>query len=352
MKSSCKAENYSSPAPRIAELDVLRGLAAIAVMLYHYTVVFPVETHHTNYLILYCYLHLHYGVFAVHLFFMISGFVIFMTLARTRTALDFAVSRFSRLYPVFWAAVLLTQKVVWLSPPAEYAVSWREAIVNLTMMGEPLKVRLVDHVYWSLVIEVVFYTIMLGIFLAGWLGRIERLITPWLLLQLAVMGTAAVFHHAIPQTLAVLLLLKYAHLFLAGILCYRIRFLGQTRTRLALFGACFLVEFIVQGMAAGAFAIVFFGLFFVLAKSRLEWISVRPLVFLGTISYSLYLVHQNIGYIIMEALISCPRLIQLLAAACLVILLATFLTYFVEQPALKLIRRIYKSHKQKQAFQP
>ena len=66
---------------RFEELDVLRGLAAFSVVLFHYTVrydqMFHVERDHVFQLV--------YGYYGVKLFFMISGFVITLTLARTRT---------------------------------------------------------------------------------------------------------------------------------------------------------------------------------------------------------------------------------------------------------------------------
>jgi peptidoglycan/LPS O-acetylase OafA/YrhL len=321
---------------RIVELDVLRGLAALLVMIYHYTV-FPQGGD----------LSIPFGVFAVHLFFMISGFVIFMTLARTRTALDFVVSRFSRLFPVFWVAVLVTQTVVRMSPLPGHTLSWGEALVNLTMLAGPLHVRWVDSAYWSLVVELMFYAIMLGLFLVGMLKHIERLILPWLLLQIVAAIVSKATHNAIPQGLAVLLLLKYAHLFLAGILCYRIRFEGPTVARYLLLAGCLATQFAVKGLWAGVFGVVFFALFYTLARQRLAWIAVSPLVFLGTISYSLYLVHENIGYVIMRAFASFPRPVQWLAAMTTVLLLATLLTFIVEQPALRIIRRVYKQFRGK-----
>ncbi len=323
---------------RIAELDVLRGMAAVTVVIYHHVTIFD-ETlgrgPRTR--------HIPYGVFAVHLFFMISGFVIFMSLDRTRTALDFVVSRFSRLFPAFWAAVLLTQTVLWLAPFADLAVSWWEAFVNLTMLGEPLHVRLVDNVYWSLVVEIAFYSIMLLLFVAGSLKHIERLVAPWLLLQLLAKVAASAFHQTIPKGVAILLLLKYAHLFLGGILCYRMRFEAFTRKRLGLFICCLFTQFIIHGFWAGVFAIAFFALFYALAKDWLQCLSVRPLIFIGTISYSLYLIHQNIGIAIMRELANYPRLLQLLVAEIVVFTLAAGLTFGVEQPAMAMARNWYRS---------
>lgn len=83
---------------RLVEVDALRGVAALAVVLFHYTTRFtdlfqpgvpPAVSFPGG----------HYGV---NLFFIISGFVIFMTLEKTARPLDFVVSRFSRLFPAYW----------------------------------------------------------------------------------------------------------------------------------------------------------------------------------------------------------------------------------------------------------
>ena len=74
---------------RVAGLDVLRGCAAGAVMLHHhaqyYDVLYPGRTPLS--------FDLGAGHFGVELFFIISGFVILMTIERKKTILDFAVQR-------------------------------------------------------------------------------------------------------------------------------------------------------------------------------------------------------------------------------------------------------------------
>ena len=131
--------NGGAKPERIAELDVLRGVAAVWVMLFHYTVRWfeqpgPPQSP--------------FGEYAVHLFFMISGFVIFMTLRNTRTGADFVVSRFSRLYPAYWAAVLVTASVMTFIPPfAKSAVTFPQVAVNLTMLQQWLQCVLNPLVY-------------------------------------------------------------------------------------------------------------------------------------------------------------------------------------------------------------
>ena len=88
------------------ELDALRGIAAFSVVLFHYTARYDSIYGHSNRLLF----KFNYGHLGVNLFFIISGFVIFMTLDRTKSVIDFVVARFSRLYPAYWTALALTFK--------------------------------------------------------------------------------------------------------------------------------------------------------------------------------------------------------------------------------------------------
>ena len=95
---------------RLVEVDALRGLAALAVVLFHYTTRFT-ELFAPNPPPTFSFPDGHYGV---NLFFIISGFVIFMTLEKTSRPMDFVVSRFSRLFPAYWVAIILTLSITHL----------------------------------------------------------------------------------------------------------------------------------------------------------------------------------------------------------------------------------------------
>ena len=89
---------------RLNQLDALRGLAAMAVVLFHFSTrfseLYPQAAPQAWSVPL--------GYVGVNLFFIISGFVIFMTVERTARPADFVVSRISRLYPAYWVAIILT----------------------------------------------------------------------------------------------------------------------------------------------------------------------------------------------------------------------------------------------------
>ena len=93
-------------APRYLEVDVLRGLAAFWVVLSHYL------PHWDEYLDpTFIIIPRAWGAYAVNLFYVISGFVIFITLDRCRTVTDFAILRFSRLYPTYWVTLILATSI-------------------------------------------------------------------------------------------------------------------------------------------------------------------------------------------------------------------------------------------------
>ncbi len=110
-------------------LDDLRGVAILSVVLYHYFFyVFKsdVTTENTfihNFGMFTNFFNL--GAFGVSLFFLVSGFVIPMSLknSSTKIIIDFFIKRFFRLYPTYWLAILFTTIVIIvfgnpnLSPP-------------------------------------------------------------------------------------------------------------------------------------------------------------------------------------------------------------------------------------------
>jgi peptidoglycan/LPS O-acetylase OafA/YrhL len=77
-----------------------------------------------------------------------------------------------------------------------------------------------------------------------------------------------------------------------------------------------------------------------------EFLRIRLFVFLGTISYSLYLVHQNLGYVVINQFynIGLSPQIGISAALIVSVLTAYLLTSRVEKPSLSLIRNAYNNN--------
>ncbi len=330
-----------NPHDRLLELDALRGLAAISVVFFHYTFQYT-EVFHPSQATLFQF---PLGRYGVQLFFIISGYVIFMTLEKTSSPLDFIVSRFSRLYPCYWAAMLLTFSVVRIYPLPGYEVSFKQAFFNLTMLHKWFNVASVDNVYWTLTVELSFYFLIFVVFLTRGMKYIEAL--GFLLLTLMVINKSylTIFHLHIPNIITVSEFLIYGHLFFAGILFYNLKTKGHKWYRYFGLGACLLVQHLLRDKPYVTLVVVVWFLFFYLfILNRLSWLAHKPLLYLGTISYSLYLVHQVIGYVIIRHLtdINANALLKIVIPIGCSLLLATLLTFGVEKPMMEHIRRAYK----------
>lgn len=161
---------------RILEIDALRGIAALAVVLYHYTTRYQLSFQHKEPMSV----NFSYGSYGVELFFIISGFAIYMTLTNTKSLKEFAIKRIIRLYPAYIIAVILTFTLTHLYQLPDRTVSLTSGIINLTMIGGFLGVPYVDGVYWSLQVELIFYILIGILMLIGLLNKIEYASITWL----------------------------------------------------------------------------------------------------------------------------------------------------------------------------
>jgi peptidoglycan/LPS O-acetylase OafA/YrhL len=342
--SNPKRRPEAADASRFQELDVLRGLAAVAVLLFHYLTRYD-QKYTPRGDVPFGFAD---GAYGVHLFFVISGFVIFMTLSRCATASDFLVSRLSRLYPAYWAAALLTCAVgtLWPLPGQHYTLM--QLLTNLTMLQGFGQVAPIDGVYWTLNIELCFYAVMLALFASGMLSSTVRLSVVWLAAAAAAhLLSASGSGFVVPETIQQVFVLRYAALFVAGINFYEIYQKGPSVIRAALILSCLSVHWIDYGAASTERILVVFGLVAIAVSGRVRFLCVRPLVWLGTISYSLYLTHQMIGFAAIKALSGdrLPSVVAIPATMILAITVASAMTYLVERPAMRVIRSRRKAQR-------
>jgi len=319
---------------RISELDALRGLAALGVVIFHFTGVYDATFGHRADIPGF-----ELGQRGVQLFFMLSGFVIFMSLDRVDDSAQFVRSRAVRLYPAFWASILLTAAVVGLFGLPGRETGWWEALANVTMIHRWLGVADVDGVYWTLAVELGFYALMFGMHRLRVLDRVEVLggvvvfVTFWLVGFDATNGDLLGRHDTFR------LFLGSLHLFYAGILLYRLPAHHSPRA-VGLLAFCVVVEAYYDPHTV-AFVALAGGVLGYSAHRGLPALRFRPLLFLGAIAYPLYLLHMNIGFVMMRGLygagIEHPVLVLGIPTAA-VIALASAVHYAVELPAQRWIR--------------
>jgi peptidoglycan/LPS O-acetylase OafA/YrhL len=323
---------------RFLELDALRGIAALAVVVFHFT--------------RYVTVHNHFGDFpgpfsigerGVQLFFMVSGFVIFYTLQRSRNLKDFAFSRFSRLYPAYWASLaiaaafglLVMHHKVWLTGYA----------VNSTMLQEFVGVQDLDVVYWTLAIELVFYGWMAIVFATGQLKRMTLLALIWLSVSAA--WAIARQHATIPGFVETYFLVKHIPYFIAGIMFRRVQMDGWNKTYSVVLVAALIDVFLIGGGVDLLAASCLFSVFALVVAGKLPRLANPLLLWLGAISYTLYVTHRNIGYDTLRMLHDngVSSLVSVPTVSIAALGLATVVTYYVEKPTMAVLRNWYSSRK-------
>lgn len=355
---AANAEPPAAPSPdkrggRLYALDLLRFLAALSVVMYHYTA--RGRGWHTPERTLFPSLYpvASYGWMGVELFFLISGFVICMS-SWGRQLGSFFVSRVTRLFPAYLVAVLITAAVLATWPVLGLAYSKDTVLSNLTMLAAPLGVQPVDTVYWTLTIELHFYLLFA---LVVWRGLTYQRAVGFCV----VWTTASIFVPTFaPNFASEILVTQYAPYFVAGIAFYLIHKYGPN----LLLGCIVVVSYVLatheiladvdqQRTAAGnhqSLTVVYglLALFFVLmtliATGRLSRIRGQWTVVLGAVTYPLYLIHQDVGYTVLNRLdrrIDAHVLLITLVLA--MIALAWLIHQFVEKPLAPKLRNGLKN---------
>lgn len=326
-------------------LDALRGIAAVGVVLFHLTM----DSKEPDY-------GLHLGKSGVQLFFLISGFVIYMSLSKTKSSRDFVISRFIRLYPTYWACVTFTFLVnaAYLFRHGELTAKYiGYYLANMTMFQHYMGIENLDPPYWTLIVEMVFYLTMLAFYRLGLLKRIELVGSIVAAICFAIYAVIRLYFPQFYQVADFIYpLLNHFPLFLAGMCFYLIKFDKSTIIRHTIIICCFLACIPTFDSLGGSYfftltehilTIAFwFLIFYLYIYGLLSWIVNRFLVFLGTISYALYLVHQSISIKYLKPffahkIVGHPWIGNYLTLF-IVIAIASVITFWIEKPAARFLK--------------
>jgi peptidoglycan/LPS O-acetylase OafA/YrhL len=290
----------------------------------------------------------------VELFFIISGFVIFMTVQNMSKPKDFLKGRFWRLYPTYWAAVVVSAVVIVLnySTLNEKLFQFTSktqlittVLANATMFQYFMGAKHLDGSFWTLTLELQFY---IFIFLLLFFKKLHyyKIIGLIILACIAVLNTFYTDSFA-QKTLEYLPILRYFPLFFCGMLLFQYSKTGQKKD-LWLIGLSYLVLIGVfnkmhwheyQLLSFTSYSIVL-GLiylcFFSFLHFKIYALRSKILICLGQISYSLYCLHQLLGRHVLIPFLNkyFPFIISFSISAVLVVSLAYLLNYYIELPFL------------------
>ncbi len=159
------------PQSRLAWLDVLRGLAALAVVFNHSGYFLPAGVKAA------VYQWINPGDYGVFVFFIISGYIVPASLERKGSVRTFWVSRLFRLYPLYLLAVGIGLALFLFhvgSLHGEGGDPETSILSQLLMMSNVLAGQNLPNVVWSLSYEMIFYLLLTALFMAGIHRRSSR----------------------------------------------------------------------------------------------------------------------------------------------------------------------------------
>lgn len=291
--------NTATPSGRMDNIDLMRAVAILSVLVYHYTTRFDPAFYRTVAMPF----RFETGKFGVDLFFTVSGFCIFMTLERSATLAVFWAKRIARIQPAYIAGIALTFAAVHVFGLPGRSVGLGVALGNAVWLNLVNGFPMVDGAYWSLVVELKFY-FWIGIIHAVLGGR--RTLLAWAAFTVAgcVLEQVAALHQpmgAVCGRLARLVMISpHSPMFLVGLIAWRwpqitSRWHALSYGALAVGLCAASSRFVGQAWLGGVIALAAF------AALRAQWMRLpKAITAIGLVSYSLYIVHQNIGLIVIR----------------------------------------------------
>jgi len=331
---------------RIIELDSLRGIAAMLVFIFHFKLFV-------------------YGCTGVDLFFIISGFVIFMTLDNSNNINQFWLSRIIRLYPAYWLSIIIAIISFTVFGRTNLFLSFlnlKDGIGNLLMVQPLLRSDCLVSAYWTLYIELTFYLFISILWRINGFKNVEIILFVLLILslvsntlQVCIGDSNTLYVHFYIVLRGLLPIMLQFQLFAAGMIFYKIYWHGFTTFRISILilTLCIVIPTHQLGGNALFFMnvyqhlgcdVIFYLLFILLCLKRLTILKGRIGVFAGGISYLLYLIHESSGIQLKNYLIgSVPLFVADVIPMLLCILLAWILERKLDYPLRKWLKKKFGS---------
>jgi peptidoglycan/LPS O-acetylase OafA/YrhL len=320
---SVPATLRASAASHLSGLDLARGLAAIAVVLFHFTNNGWLPKEHWLANLGW------YGHLGVRAFFVMSGFVVPFAMWRGgytgQHFFSFIARRLARLYPPYAVSVcIMGVAALFVGTPVSLASLAAHAFYLNDLVGMPWLME----VYWTLAVEVQFYLLIALIWRVVAVGRSG----PFVLLAIATIAATLLPwpERSLPN---------YGTYFLLGVAAFRWH--GEIGSR-AINGAVVALAVLAiwrENEFHSACAAML-----PLALLALPITVPRWGRFLGDVSYSLYLFHMVTGAALLTGLgmlpLSADLRVPLVFVALAISLAGAALAFrWIEAPAMKLAKR-------------
>jgi peptidoglycan/LPS O-acetylase OafA/YrhL len=335
---------------RILGIDGLRGIAILLVVFYHsfsrWTELYPYGDQYKNELLF------NYGWVGVQLFFMISGFVIYMSLDNSKGFDNFIYKRWLRLFPAMLCATLIVfASSFFLTHRPAGNPSLLSIVPGLTFIEYGwwkkilgLNFNELEGAFWSIYAEFKFYVIAAFVYF-----YFSKRMLPYVIFSMFLLFKISYFFSdmkPIYYLYKIMGTLSFEHFgwFSVGCFFYRYFKSGKDKNSLYFTIFSFLLSIVLNKSYIDFtlyFVLFFVGaLFFLSVKSHFVGkVLSNPLVmFFGFISYPLYLVHENSLVSMMIQLSDILNTENVFVIFLLSLSIVIFVSYFIAKRLEPLVR--------------
>lgn len=261
------------------------------------------------------------------------------------------ISRCSRLYPTYWLAVSITALICWAWGPELFKPGLLQYLANMTMISGYFGVPDIDGVYWTLLIEIVFYCYIFTLLQLRLLHRMLYFCAIWL--ALAYLSILV----AIPHRIEYFLILKWAQYFISGAVLYIMSKEGAKPFPIVLLLlSYFLALFRLFNRASGisqeyaeyvdpyvcmGIVTVFYVVMILISfrKLTIQRYS-KQIMVMGALSYPMYLMHHNIGYVFLTHFEASANKYVLIGVLFFFVLVLSYGAVLYEKPMSKAVKRM------------
>lgn len=328
---------YSTLENRFESLDILRGVAALSVCIYHFSNGLPGFLSDENVLKIIG----QHGYLGVQLFFIISGYIIPFSLYKgnynSTKIVAFFSKRIIRIHPPYLVSILLAIVLKYVSTFSslyqgpEFNISIQNMLCHIGYLCDIFNEDWINPVYWTLAIEFQFY-ILIALCYTHFIATKNNYLFYTALLLLNIPALISLTN---PDYI-----LHYISYFTLGIVYFRTILNKIKPVEFYILTSLLLLDiYIVHGigeMIASALTVL---IILVVKKSS------APFNFLGKISFSLYLLHIIIGSRLINLSVNFTQnegyRVLIIFIALLLSIVCSYVFYlFIEKPFMKLSQNI------------
>lgn len=217
---------------------------------------------------------------------------------------SYLIRRFFRLYPTFWICVIISALI--LSNCGDTLISLKTFLLNLTMIPGCFHVNYVDGAYWTMQMELFFTLIMVFILLLKKFSIRIMAIVGWAIVSLIFNLLSPNIDNIVLRSIRIITMPEFAPAFIGGVSIYQIIFNKGRRVTFSIPLIISVISSYFANSISPLFILFVVTLVILFAIKQLEiQLSKYPrtmsfFAYFAAISYPLYLVHQYVGYVIID----------------------------------------------------